>query len=63
MNKTWNIENIKSDNPAARTRALENALGVRLSIQDMKDIRADMKLSTEDFIESTLNFIETVETI
>mgnify|MGYP003131985638 CR=1 FL=1 len=55
------IENVNPkniDSLIRQTKRLEKSIDMRLTKSDLKNIELDMKLSTDDFIESTLNFID-----
>ena len=55
------IENVNPkniDSLIRQTKRLEKSIDMRLTKSDLKNIELDMELSTYDFIESTLNFID-----
>ena len=61
MNFVKRIENVEPkniDSLIRQTKRWEKSIDMRLTKSDLKNIELDMKLSTDDFIESTLNFID-----
>ena len=63
MNFVKRIENVEPkniDSLIRQTKRWEKTINVRLSKSDLKNIELDLELSTDDFIESTLNFIDEI---